>query len=611
MYQDFGPRLDGGKVEFKLFLPDRTVDSTQYVRGGEPHIQDVRIVGEFQKALGGTNWDTASAPIMQKGTHPNGVLYTFKTPKALPDGFYQYKFFVTFEDGTTRYVSDPCAKYGGSDQSNENSAFVVGGNLAAAQPIANRLPLKDLIIYEMMIDDFTAEFRGTRAPLDAIHDKLDYLEDLGVNAIECMPWTPWPGGGFSWGYDVKDFFAVEYRYVHDPAAPLDKLHKLREFINACHARGIHVVMDGVFNHVRAGNNPNRGFAYRWLYQEPDDSPFIGAFARGGFFDEFDYDNKCVQEFIRDVCIYWIDTFRIDGIRFDFSLGFYVEGDAEHGITKLVSDVKAHLAATATGNVSLILEHLTDDRFESIDDTNKADASGNWLDPFMFKHFEYARNGNIDMDLLRILDANMHYATGKAPVIYVQNHDHSSYVHEAGGRGRWFKTQPGAIALLTSPGAVMIHNGQEFGQDEFLPNSDPGRVIPRPLRWNTLSPESGDFVGGRLFNVYAHLIRIRKVHPSLRSPNFFPHLFNQEDVYGVFPDQDVAVYHRYGQAADGQSERFIVVICYSDFDQRVTIPFSDNGRWDDLLNGGFAMVSGFRLFNQKINSNWGRIYYKKG
>jgi 1,4-alpha-glucan branching enzyme len=120
---------------------------------------------------------------MQKGTHPNGVLYTFKTPKALPDGFYQYKFFVTFEDGTTRYVSDPCAKYGGSDQSNENSAFVVGGNLAAAQPIANRLPLKDLIIYEMMIDDFTAEFRGTRAPLDAIHDKLDYLEDLGVDAL--------------------------------------------------------------------------------------------------------------------------------------------------------------------------------------------------------------------------------------------------------------------------------------------------------------------------------------------------------------------------------------------------------------------------------------------
>lgn len=128
---------------------------------------------------------------------------------------------------------------------------MVGGNLTDAVPIANRLPLRDLVIYEMMIDDFTAEFRGDRAPVDAVQDKLDYLQTLGVNAIEFMPWTPWPGSGFSWGYDPKDFFAVGHRYVHDPSADLDKLHKLRELINACHARDMHVIMDGVFNHVRA------------------------------------------------------------------------------------------------------------------------------------------------------------------------------------------------------------------------------------------------------------------------------------------------------------------------------------------------------------------------
>ncbi len=610
MYQDFGPKLDGNKVKFKLFLPDRTVDSSQYSRGGEPHIQDVRIVGDFQSALGGTDWDTGSAPVMTQTAHPNGILFSFDTPVGLPDGFYQYKLHVTFQDSSTRFVSDPCAKYGGSDEANENSAFVVGGSLAVAQPIANRLALKDLVIYEMMTDDFTDEFRGSKAPFDAVQDKLDYLQNLGVNAIEFMPWTPWPGGGFSWGYDVKDFFAVEYRYVHDPAAPLDKLHKLRELINACHARGMHVIMDGVFNHVRAGINPNRGFGYRWLYQNPDDSPYIGAFERGGFFEEFDHNNKCTQEFIRDVCMYWIDTFRIDGIRFDFSLGFFRKGDPNVGITKLVSDVRSHLSATGTTNISLIMEHLTDNRFESIDDTNEACADGNWFDPFMFKHFQYARNGNIDHELLRILDANFQYASGKGPVTYVQNHDHSSYVHEAGGRGRWYKTQPGAVALLTSPGAVMIHNGQEFGQDEFLPGSGSGRVVPRPLRWSTDSPESGDFVGTRLYGLYAQLIQIRKDHPSLRSPNFFPRGSNHT-FYGVFPNQDVAVFHRYGQAADGQFERFIVVINYSDFDQHVTIPFSKDGQWDDLLNGSVDFVSGFRLFNQRINSNWGRIYYKKG
>ncbi len=194
--------------------------------------------------------------------------------------------------------------------------------------------------------------------------------------------------------------------------------------------------------------------------------------------------------------------------------------------------------------------------------------------------------------------------------YVQNHDHSSYVHEVSRRGRWYMTQPGAIALLTSAGAVMIHNGQEFGQDEFLPGSGSGRVVPRPLRWSTDSPESGDFVGTRLYGLYAQLIQIRKDHSSLRSPNFFPRGSNHT-FYGVFPNQDVAVFHRYGQAADGQFERFIVVINYSDFDQHVTIPFSKDGQWDDLLNGSVDFVSGFRLFNQRINSNWDRIYYKKG
>lgn len=610
MYEQFGARLQGRQVEFRLFLPDKTVDPAQYVRGGEPKIQEVKLIGDFQHLLGQQDWDPDDAPIMQRVAHPNGQLYQFSTPQDLTDGFYQYKYFVEFENGTTRFCADPCAKYGGSDQENENSAFVVGGNLANAEPIAQRMPPADLVIYEMMIDDFTSEFRGTRAPIDAVLDKLDYLKGLGVNAVECMPWTPWPGDEFSWGYDPFQFFAVEYRYVHDDATPLDKLHKLRMFVNQLHAEGIHVIMDGVFNHVRAGNNPNRGFPYRWLYQDPDDSPFIGAFAGGGFFEEFDYNNLCVQQFIRDVCLYWLDTFALDGIRFDYTLGFFREGDPNLGIAKLISDIKQHLADSGRTNVALILEHLTDNRFDSIDDTNRACATNNWFDPFMFRHFEYARFGNIDNQLLRILDANRDYVAGKGPVTYIQNHDHSTVVHEAGGRRRWFKTQPAAIALLTSPGTVMIHNGQEFGEEKFLPGSGDGRVVPRPLQWSTQSSESGDFTGQRLYNLYSQLIRIRNEHPALRSANFFPPLFNHPDGYGAFTDRDVVVFHRYGPAAGGSFERFIIVINYSDFDQSVDIPFSLNGRWDDLLNGGSASVQDFRLLSQKINSNWARIYHRR-
>jgi pullulanase len=615
MYEQFGAALDGSKVEFKLFVPDNTIDPTQYTRGGQPGIKTVRVVGDFLSVIGGQDWDVATAPTMAEVSHPNGRLYQFKMPNDLPDGFYEYKYFVEFTDGTTRFVSDPCAKYGGRDQINENSAFVIGGSLAQARPIASRLAPKDLIIYEMMMDDFTANLRtddpGNTAPVDVVKSRIPYLKQLGINAVEFMPWTPWAGGSFSWGYNPNNFFAVEYRYIHDPSTPFDKLHKLRELINALHDADIQVIMDGVFNHVEAGIDPSRGFPYRWLYQHPNESPFIGAFAGGGFFEEFDYTNKCVQEFIRDICLYWFDAFQIDGIRFDFTLGFFRQGEPHLGITKLIADIKAHMSDTGRTNIALILEHLTDNRFESIEDTNEAGASNNWLDPYMFEHFGYARNGNIGDQLLRVLNSNRDYAAGKGPVIYVQNHDHSTYMHEAGGRHRWFKTQPGAIALMTCAGAVMIHNGQEFGEDKSLPGSGDGRVVPRPLRWGTDSPESGDFVGGRLFDVYAHLINIRKQHPGLHSPNFFPDLFNHPDGYGAFPDKDIVIYHRWGTAMDGSTERFIVVINYSDIDQWITVPFPADGQWDDLLNGGFATVNGFRLFDQRISSNWGRIYLHRG
>ncbi|MGR8981657.1 MAG: alpha-amylase family glycosyl hydrolase [Gammaproteobacteria bacterium] len=609
MYEKFGAVVQGPRVEFNLFLPDNTRDPSQYIRGGDPRIRQIHVRGDFQGAAGSRNWQLDNKFAMQKVEHPSGWLYRLAVPQDLPEGYYQYKYFVEFENGTQRWVSDPVTKYGGNDE-NENAAFVIGGNSTVVRPIARRLPPQDLIIYETHLDDFTREFRNDKAPVDAFRERLDYLQSLGINAVEFMPWTAWPGSGFSWGYDPVSFFSVEYSYINDPAAPADKLVRLMELINDMHGRGMHVIMDGVFNHVRAGIDPNMGFPYLWLYQTPTDSPFIGSFAGGGFFEDFDYQNLCVSEFIRDVCLYWLDRFQVDGIRFDYTLGFYRQGVPGVGIARLIADLRRHLDQTDRSNVALFIEHLTDNRFEAINDTNQIGASGCWFDPFMFKNFEYGRNGSIDSEILRIINANLDFDQGRGPVTYVQNHDHSAIVHEVGGRGRWFKTQPAAVTLLTSPGSVMVHNGQEFGQEEFLPGSGDGRVVPRPLRWQSDSPLGSDGIGQVLFGLYQRLIDIRKRFPALRSSNFFPYPFNHPDGYGAFPDQDVVVYHRWGQAEDEGIERFIIAINYSDFDQRINIPFSADGRWEDLLNGDTVIVNGYKLYNQKINSNWGRIYYQK-
>ena len=106
------------------------------------------------------------------------------------------------------------------------------------------------------------------------------------------------------------------------------------------------------------------------------------------------------------------------------------------------------------------------------------------------------------------------------------------------------------------------------------------------------------------------------HPALRSGNFYPDPWDEhqgrfnEAGFGVDTAKQVVIYHRWAPLAGGAVERFIVVVNFSGFDQWVDIPFSVNGPWQDLLNGWTSTVSNFRLANERINSNWGRVYIRR-
>jgi pullulanase len=607
MYEEFGAFVSGSSVEFRLFFPDSAVDPTQYSRGGLPHIASIRVTGTFQSAFGQQNWDYNAAPELKKKKHPKGMLYTCKLPN-LPDDFYQYKYYVSFTNGTTRWCTDPCTKYGSAEM--ENSAFVVGGNDMVVPPINHRLPQQDLVIYELNIDDFTAQFRGNSAPLDAVRQKIGYLKELGVNAVEFMPFTSWYGGSFSWGYDPYQFFAVEYCYTNDNGEPLDKLFRLKRLIGELHAAGIHVIMDGVFNHTQQGEEPGRGFGYYWLYENPADSPYTGDFAGGGYFKDLNFANGCTQEFITDVCQFWLQEYRIDGIRFDYTLGYYDPAHLNWGITELCQALQQSHAIPGQPPIPLMLEHLTDNRYAAIDVTNQSSATGCWFDPMLFKSWDCIASQNIDPGIMRVLNASKDFAVGKGPVTYIENHDHPTIVNKAGGRPVWWKVQPYAIALFMCPGTPLIYNGQEFARDAWMPDSGAGRVAPRPLDWSN----AADTPGVAITWLFQKLIAIRIAHPALRSPNFYPEsydpYFNSEG-YGANIDQDVVIFHRWGDDGAGGTDQFIIVCNFSSSDQFVDIPFPSNGEWTDLLNDRTDMVNNFRLWNQKINPNWGRIYYKKG
>ncbi len=619
------------QVEFKVFFPDRSLDATQYEAApedghpaahyGDPQIASLQVAGTFQAQLGQQNWNFATAPALIKEPHPNGWVWRYHTEVALPAGFYEYKYLVTFQDGTQRKVSDPCARYGGSEH--QNAGFVIGGRSGELQvpPLTGaRLPPRDLIVYELMIDDFTDEYREARAPLDAVHDKLDYLQhELGINAILFMPWTAWPGPHFSWGYTPYLYFSVDFRYANAINAPIERLSWLKRLVSECHTRGIHVIMDGVFNHVGDVNPVSgeaEGFPYRWLYQNPEDCPYVGTF--GGSFPgllDLDYHNGCTQEFIRDVCLYWIDNFNIDGIRFDNTVNFYIENDPR-GLPQLLKDIEDHDASQGRQNFSLTLEHIDLSAAHVVNVTN---ATGYWNNALYQSCFDDLWSGQVDAPLMQALNNHAGLNDGKVATVYLTNHDHAHVAWQAGARDdagalEWYRTQPYAIALLTAPGTPMIQNGQEFAEDYWLMENDQGsgrRVKARPLHWDY----PGDSIGAQVLALYRKLIGIRKAHPGLRSDNIHPDNWEtwqkqfDPDGYGLDTNRQVMIFHRWGNDADGRLERFMIVLNFSSQTQMVDVPFAANGTWQDLLNDQTVTVNDFRLINQAIESYWGRVYFQ--
>jgi pullulanase len=438
-----------------------------------------------------------------------------------------------------------------------------------------------------------------------------------------MPWTQWPGDAYNWGYEPVSFFSVAYRYTLNPINQAEKLYLLKRLISTCHARGIQVFLDGVFDHVTAAD-AQRGFGYHWIWENPDDSPYTGNFAGAGYGIDLDYHNNCVDDFIFDVCRYWIEVFAIDGIRFDYTLGFYDPvNEGQRGLPTLLSRLRDYLDKQGRQNFPLILEHSWD--FSSIDVVNTVGATSCWLDPFRSQARSFLSNRQVQPSLMRMLDSGRDFGDGRTPVTYIENHDHESLMINAGSRDEWWRSQPYAIALMTACGAPMIHNGQEFGESFPMPEpfqEDPTappdsqdarrkRVAPRPLDWSQLK----DGPGQALFNLYRKLAAIRNAHAGLTSANFYPRFWDESntqldgDGFGIDPVSQVVVYNRWGNAQDGRLEKFYIVLNFSPWTQTVEMTFPEDGGWVDLLSGWAPAVQNNRL-RFEVGSNWGHIFYKK-
>ena len=163
----------------------------------------------------------------------------------------------------------------------------------------------NLVIYELWVYDYT-ESRS----LKGLMKRLDYIQNLGVNAIELMPITEFDGN-YNWGYSPNHYFAPDRAYGSETM--------YKEFIDECHKRGMAVILDMVFNHA-TGNNPmNKLYPYG---TDLANNPWFNVTAphSDNVYEDWNHGFAPAREMFTRALKYWLTEYKVDGFRLDLSHG---------------------------------------------------------------------------------------------------------------------------------------------------------------------------------------------------------------------------------------------------------------------------------------------------
>jgi len=219
-------------------------------------------------------------------------------------------------------------------------------------------PLEGAVIYELHIGTFTPE--GT---FDGAQSKLDALRDLGITHVELMPVASFPGVR-GWGYDGVALFAP-----HEPYGGPDAL---KRFVDACHARGLAVLLDVVYNHLGpAGNYLGKFGPY---FTSSHHTPW------GDAVNLEDAGSHEVRRLFCDNALMWLRDYHCDGLRLD-AVHAYTDRSAIHFMEQLGSEVHALQAQTGRHYVVIAESDLNDPRFVTAPEAGGYGLDAQWSDDF--------------------------------------------------------------------------------------------------------------------------------------------------------------------------------------------------------------------------------------
>lgn len=389
---------------------------------------------------------------------------------------------------------------------------------------------ENLVIYELLVRDFLADHSYS-----TLIDTLDYLDRLGINAIELMPVNEFDGNE-SWGYNPSFHLALD-KYYGTP-------DKFREFIDEAHKRGIAVILDVVMNHATGQNSLYRMY-------EVGSNPYFNVEAKHEFnvFNDFNHQYSGTQYYNKKMIEHWINEYNIDGFRWDLTKGFTQNcSPAGNGCTSSYQQDRVDLLKkyadyqwAADPDFYVIFEHLGTSNEEKqwadyrVDEGKGIMLWGNMNHPYNEATMGYTSNSN----LYGVLSESRGFQEERL-IGYMESHDEQwlmfkniSFGNSSGDYNiRELNTALGRQKLagaffFTLPGPKMIwqfgevgygygDNGEQCLNDsEDCPASAPGRVANKPIRWDYWNTKGTERV--KLYKTWAALINLRNSSPAFTEP----------------------------------------------------------------------------------------------
>jgi len=440
---------------------------------------------------------------------------------------------------------------------------------------------KILVIYETLIRDFTAQ-----GSIAGVQGKLPYLKELGVNAIELMPFNEFEGND-SWGYNPSFYFAPDKAY--------GTANDYKTFIDECHANGMAVIMDMVLNHsygqspmVRMYMRNNTVTADNPWYNVK--SNFANPDAQWGY--DFNHDSPYTQAFVDSVCAYWMKEYKIDGYRFDFTKGFSntpypATGDnwgssydaaRIKNLKRINDEVKKR-----NPNAIFICEHLADNKEETELANYGMMLWGNFnynFNEMTMGWGEEINGGSKNGDITWASYKQRGWAQPNL-VGYMESHDEERLMYKNEQYGKKYndydvkqipvglqRNAAAAVVLFSLPGPKMIWQFGELGYDISINYN--GRLGKKPQRWEYYD----DFNRKALFDVYAKMINLHINRPVFSTTDYAIDLVNNFKTIVL----------------KSANETIVAMANFDVVPRNQSVNFSKAGNWEEYFTGSKITTS---------------------